>query len=248
MTTKNIVILGQSNELAFATNNIAPTGDIGRPRVAQRGCPVGDPMTPNSSSATSGYKGSAWPKLAEMLFDNSGDWINIYNTGIGATSFSADWCGDDGAGNVYTSADGGWDQNGYLAIALDYAARGAFDERWAFVIVTGQRDSTLSTPLLEVQAGLENITNYFLDNNIKVALGMTSGLAGATTWYTNNGQAGLDAAIATFSGNSNVIIGGNMWEKYGASVPLLADGAHMQERGFDVMSRIWYNALITAGW
>jgi len=239
-------LVGQSNERGRRKSSYV--ADTGAETNSFYGCPCTDPISPNGidDSPGNGNWGSWWPRAAEKWWVNQNVWIRIRNTAVGATSIVEHWCGDPsgvGTGVPYSSADGGFDPNSYLADALAELSPSGYDEKWVFISI-GQRDAANNASLANFQLGLENTVNYFLDNGIKVALGFTCYQPGNATWFANNGDPGWAAALATFSGNANVIAGANLYRTLNTNVGLY-DGSHMTESSYDQAGDAWAAISLT---
>ncbi len=227
------VIVGQSNERgADKTVTI---------RNSEYGAPCRDPIFPKGVSGN----GSWWPITVEKLMLNKGVWLRIRNAAVATTSIVQQWCGDtvgDGTGTPFNYLDAGFDPNNYFADALaEVSVVGNYVNRWAFISI-GQHDSVLNVSKANYQLGLEIAVNYFLANGIKVVLGFTCFRSTAEVWYANNGNPGYLAALATFSGNSDVFQGANLYTGVGLGVQLY-DGYHMDPRGYDIAGQLWYSSL-----
>ncbi len=241
-----VSVIGQSNERGKRQLATVAEQD-GAPTVALRGCPNADPIQPRGDDITpvNGYYGSLWPKVSEGLWIKRKIWAHFRNCAVGSTSWAQHWTGDSlgtGLGTPFSSSDAGWDQNGYLSAALTEVQRGKYDERWIFM-ANGQADSVLGVSGANYQLAIENIVNYYLANGIKVAIGFS---VYNNSWSTSTGSPAVDAALATFAGNPNVIAGANLTKTLGTN-PYMFD-SHMGIRSYDRGSQDWVDALIAAGW
>jgi len=179
-----------------------------------------------------------------------GIWARVRNTAKGGTGLWNHWNGNDGSISLIHT-DGSWDTNSHHANTLaQLTARSGYDEKWVF-ISTGQADSQVAAVAADpdVQQGLlEAATNYYLANNIKVAIGLSSYTPDETgTAYATSLKPGLTAALATYSGNSNVIAGADLYSSFGEGVELY-DTAHMNSKWVERAADVWYDALVAGGW
>ena len=76
-TRRKVCIVGQSNEVG---------NGVLRDRTVGWGCPLADNVGPN------GYSRSMWPYLSDMM-GKRGTWMDVCNSGVGATSIAYSWCG-----------------------------------------------------------------------------------------------------------------------------------------------------------
>lgn len=228
----------------------------GSPTTVSRGITQQDPIQPNGDTGTGttaqlSTQGSWWPKCFEAVYDSTGIMTDLSNTAIGGSSVVQHWCCDDsntgtandgnGTGTPYDMNDGvQWDKNGYFAAALAEAQKGAFDGRYV-IMSLGQTDSSKNITLINYQAGLQNAIDYFEANNITVILGFTCFQTGDATWYSTIGTVAIANLLAA---NPSVLAGANLYDLWGERLPLMADGAHLTELGYDRAGVSWADALI----
>lgn len=249
-TTKRVrvCLVGQSNERG--RSRLFSDGTTLVYNSSQVGAPLSEPIAPNGGTT---YGGAWWPYLSDLLYQH-GVWFSMANTAVGATGLVQEWCGDsvgDGTGTPLNSGDGGFDPNSYLSDVLTNLDKGSFDEYWVF-ISSGQSDAIDNVSLANFQLAIENITNYFLTqtiNNkiIKVAIGLSFNLPAETAWYANSGKPGMLAALSTFSSNSNVIAGADLYTSLGL-YPELYDGIHGTDKANIQAAKAWDDKLIEGGW
>lgn len=231
----------------------------GSPNKAYRGITQQDPIRPNGASGTGttaqlSAQGSWWPPCFQAVYDATGIMTDFSNTAIGGTSAVRHWCCDDsntgtandgnGTGTPYNMNDGvQWDKNGYFAAALAEVQKGDFDARYIIMSI-GQTDSSIGVSLVNFQLALQNCIDYFEANGIIVILGFTCFQTGSATWYSTVGTVAIANLLAA---NPSVLAGANLYDLWGERLPLMADGAHLTELGYDRAGESWAEALI-ASW
>lgn len=161
----------------------------------------------------------------------------------------------DIAGYIYPHTDAYFDPNAFCSEALaSVSTRIGYDEKWMFLSI-GQGDKTMNTVRTEYALGLRRVVDYFLANNIKVALGFTcyAGTAGAEAWYQSDLLPGYADALAAYSGNANVIPGANLRTALGVltsvggdEIGLQSDLLHMNNPTLTLAAEAWRDALVTA--
>jgi hypothetical protein len=170
----------------------------------------------------------------------------------------------DVADHVYTVGDALFDPVGYLADSLSTikSATGTgpkpgYDVGYALVSI-GQGDKSLATVRAIFAAGYKAVTDYFLANGIKVALGFTcrATTSGADDWYNNQLVPGVEDAIASYANNANVVRGANLFSALGALTNVTykdqrglnaSDSVHMTNVTIPEGSEAWDAALFAAG-
>lgn len=166
----------------------------------------------------------------------------------------------DIAGRVLADGDAHFDPNGWLTGAYaGLSTATGFDEKWAFISI-GQGDKTFGTVRADYAQALINTTNYFLTRSVKVAIGFTcyGTTSGLEAWYQSDLLPGWSDAVASFTGNPNVIVGANLRNALGvlavqsgtfSPVPgLKSDQLHMNDAAYLLASAAWRDALVSAGW
>lgn len=164
--------------------------------------------------------------------------------------------GADLDGTVCTSTHARWDPNGYIAAALAGLTNSVgYDQKWMFLGI-GQTDKTLTTGRTNYAQGIINVTDFFLSQSVKVALGFTvySATSGCEAYYQSDLLPGYGDALTHYSDNSNVVAGANLRTALGvltvtpASGPgLQSDSLHMNDLAYGLASEAWATALIVAG-
>lgn len=111
------------------------------------------------------------------------------------------------------------------------------------IICNGQSDHTQSAS--NYQSALQNITNFFLQRGYKVVLGLSTYFAASSTANYNNLTTGLNSALSTFSSNSNVKAGANLYTLMGTDTATFcqADNLHWDAEGAIVAGGHWANAF-----
>ena len=162
-------------------------------------------------------------------------------------------------GYVMKDGDTRFDPAGYFAAAHTAAqARGTgYAEKWVIISI-GQGDKTMSANRVAYKQALINATNYWLARGFKVALGFTvyAATTGAEAWYQSDLLPGWADAVASYAGNSNVIVGANLRTALGVlpttpseGIPgLKSDQLHMNDYAYALASAAWRDALVTGGW
>jgi hypothetical protein len=236
-----LAIVGQSNERGRRREQ----GDDTKTgwTTTKIGQGQSDPIKPKGGTGSATLDGSMWPRLIDRMADERNITLNVYNTGVGSTGIVKSWCGDAsglGTGTPYASGDIGFDPNSYFADVTTGASVGTFDERWCLISL-GQEDASDGVSAANYQLGIENATNYLLDQGFKVAIGFTCFQTGGEAWFAAASDA-VDAAIATFSDNPNVIAGANLYKTLGVGVGLY-DGNHMDANAYDDASDDWFDVF-----
>lgn len=166
---------------------------------------------------------------------------------------------EDVDGAVYTSSSALFDPNGYLAAcAASLSSAVGWDIKCCLISI-GQSDKTLSVSRSQYSTALINATNYLIGSGAdKVAIGFTcyGAAAGLTAWYDSDLVPGWGDAIASFTGNSKVFAGANLYQLLGAlpvspavkTTPgLKSDQLHMNNSAYALASQAWASNLIANG-
>ena len=207
------------------------------------------------------------------VLSSGGVWKCNATAGTTATSTTqptgtANTTGADGVPWLYLGAPTGadtvgvlsqghtrFDPNGYIAAA--YAGLSiipASVEKWAMTEF-GQTDYALSSTRAQFAQAITNITRYFLDRGVKVAIGFTCYYSTAESYFQSTLMPGVQDALAGFAGNANVVAGANWRTALGvlatnpASGPgLQADGIHLNDDALNLAAAAWRDALTASGW
>lgn len=175
-----------------------------------------------------------------------------------AWTFMAAARSQDVAGYIYPYTDAYFDPNGFCAGALwPHQNRGGYTNK-VVLISLGQTDKTMGTLSAEFSTGYQNAANYFLANNVQVALGFTcyGASTGLDAWYSAQLLPGYAAALAAFAGNPNVFAGANLRAALGVissvgdatAVPgLQSDQLHMNNPTLPLAAKYELTAFQTAG-
>lgn len=163
-------------------------------------------------------------------------------------------------GAIFAEGSARFDPNGYIAAA--YAAvnpttNPGYDDYWIFGSI-GQGDKTFSTVRADFATGFQNIYDYMLARDIKVAAGFTcrAATAGADAWYDAELVPGYEDVLTHYAGNANVIAGPNLYAELGVlpvsptqGLPgLKSDQLHMNDAALFLGSDAWFDKLVTGGW
>lgn len=243
-------LIGQSNERGrvVAGDDVSTTAN-GRPQVSTYGTGMIDGITPGALNGADGNPyGSLWPYLSSRLAREKDIWLTVRNTAEGGSVITAGttepaWCGSPLPDPL---TDDPLDPNSLLAdLETQMTGWGSAMEKWVYISL-GQTDNDIGTTEANFRDGLICATNYCLNRGWKVILGFSTTKIGET-WYTNTGNPAYLAALANFSGNSNVIAGANLYAELGEAIELY-DGNHWALSTAHKAANCIFDALDAAGW
>lgn len=239
-----VALKGQSNERGRGLKHaLAVDGDAARDAY---GIGQFDPILPNGDSqGAAGYR-SWWPQLAERLARERKILMYVENTAVGGTSIHTQWCGSPLPADLNTDPT---DPNGYMGVVdtrLSAWSNG-FDEKWMFISF-GQSDAVIPTSLANYRDSHICAANYCLNRGYKVAIGLSCRSNSGATWYGTTGKPAIQAALAHFAGNPNVIAGADLYTALGTSFDKTYDGSHLYSKFYDEAANAWFEALVAGGW
>lgn len=245
---------------------------VGRPRYATNASGVAIPsgggatnvdyiVTPASALVTGATKPAAFATAAvnDDIVDGTITWTCVATSLGGLSAFK-----------VLRSGDFGFDPLGLLArtkASLD--AMTNVDERWVFMS-QGQSDAqaTLGNqPTIRgwYKAAIESMTDYFLAQGYKVAIGFTCFNPNSTVFadatypdqFATLQLAIADALNVTYAANASVIKGGDLYAYWGRNPPTYPEppatsivgtnAPHLLASAYPQFAQIWLDALIASG-